>query len=93
MPGQGSFVFIQAKLRFSNTVSKDDINDCVDIIQQTRIQEAMQDKSKPTDKLGSIFSIIKEMCLYSRMGGVDGDLLLKRVISRGYSHDDLREVI
>ena len=58
------------------------------------MSELKKENSKgKQDKMSVIFGIINEQCRYSAQSKTDSELLLKRVISRGFSPQDLREVV
>ena len=62
-------------------------------MENTRVNEARVEKGRPADKLSVIIGIIKEQCRYSASYRSEWDLLLKRVISRGFNQADLRDVV
>ena len=71
-------------------MSEDDIRDCEELIEHTRISDARADNTtlKSTDKMGTIMSLAKDLWNYSITGNIDSELLLKRVIHRGFSKYD-----
>ena len=61
------FFNIQAKLRFSNEVSRSDVIDCLEIIDESQKSGHQRgDQKRVGDIGGNIFAIIKSICSMNR---------------------------
>lgn len=87
----------RAKLRFSNEVSKADIDDSLILIEESQrsVSNPKFDgrRDKATDDLSSIYQICKDICLYSKDKSADYESILKRALARGYTQDALGTTI
>lgn len=88
---------MQARLRFSNEINEEDIRECEDIMQESQKNvsyDGEPDRKEIKDDVSQIFGIIKEMGDYkTNKPIIDMSILLKRVVSKGYSEDALKKTI
>lgn len=78
----------RARLRFSNEISKEDVTDCLELIEESQksvLSGRLDRKKKETDETLLIWNIIKALCSYSRTKETDIDMIRKRALARGHS--------
>jgi DNA replicative helicase MCM subunit Mcm2 (Cdc46/Mcm family) len=93
VPGTRNSLPIQARLRFSSTISKEDILECEEIMLESQKHVCMEERKELTDDISSIFGIIKDMCSYRVDGTVQMEVIEKRVLARGHTLDDLTNTL
>lgn len=81
-----------ARLRFSETVDKDDVLEALRLMEASRASVNLEEAPKQrTDPVSVIFKMIREECKHS--GNVAFEQIQKKVTSKGYSVEDLQECI
>jgi DNA replication licensing factor MCM7 len=82
-----------ARLRFSEIVSQDDIEEALRLMEVSMSTINNDKKAQRYDPVSSIFNLIKEDCKQTRDRTVEYSKLERRIIAKGYSIDQLNECI
>lgn len=82
-----------ARLRFSEVVDQDDIEEALRLMEVSMSTINNDKKAQRYDPLSSIFNLIKEECKLARDKTVEYAKLERRVIAKGFSMDQLNECI
>lgn len=93
MPGKSTSLSIQARLRFSDVITKEDVLECEEIMLESQRHVCMEERKELTDDISSIFGIIKDMCNYRMDGTVEMEAIEKRILARGHSLNDLNNTL
>lgn len=83
-----------ARLRFSETVDQDDIEEALRLMESSRASVNLDStNTKRTDPISTIFKIIRDEC--KKDAGLTSDIasIERRVLAKGYSQDELKECL
>lgn len=85
----------RARLRFSNEVNSDDVEECLELIQESQASILTDNTNRRAkqDNISSIFEIIKNTLNYSDSKAEARDVLLTKTTARGFTEEDFKKAI